>query len=77
MCYDREQRLIDIMFNIVHVMSDPEHLDWVTKAPMEHKAEWLRKNLSDAGFPTRAIGSSWGILQRQIQENDNEKGRKD
>ena len=51
----REQRLIDLMFEIA--MSGPGGL----YSP-EGIAEYTRRRLRAAGFPTEQTESSWGIL---------------
>lgn len=51
----REQRLIDLMFEIA--MSGPGGL----YSP-EGIAEYTRRRLRAAGFPTEQTESSWGVL---------------
>lgn len=56
----REQKLIDIMFDIVMTMHDyPKSFENATR---EQKAEWVAKQLRGCGFDTIPMGSSWGVL---------------
>ena len=56
----REQKLIDIMFQLAMVMREKKGMRHMTK---EQLAEWIARNLDDCGFRTKPIGSSWGVLQ--------------
>jgi len=58
----REQKLIDMMFQMVMLTTDAGHRDHFAKLTNEEKAEWVRKQLKDCGFPTTPCGSSWGVL---------------
>lgn len=57
---NREQKLIDIMFSVAlksaEYMHGKEH---------EEVASWVADQLRQCGFPTRQVGSSWGVLERE------------
>jgi hypothetical protein len=53
----REQRLIDIMFEIV-----VRYGSVTIGISRESRAAWLSRTLKESGFETKPIGSSWGVL---------------
>ena len=56
---NREQNLIDLMFNMVLVATnDPIFC----KRPRGERMAWVANNLRDLGFDTHPIGMSWGVL---------------
>lgn len=57
----REQSLVDIMFEVALMISDPR-FD-LRDRPLEEKAAWVAKMLKECGFKTTPIGSSWGVLK--------------
>ena len=61
----REQQLIDIMFDIALTVKD--HTSFHTSSN-EELCGWVARQLKMNGFPTVAVGSSWGKLYK-----DNEK----
>lgn len=63
MATPREQKLVDIMFQVAMVAA--EHLHGKTD---EEIAEWVRQQLDGCGFPTTPIGSSWGHLTDNHKE---------
>jgi hypothetical protein len=56
-----EQKLIDMMFTLAMVMREKHGMRHMTN---EQLAEWIARNLSDCGFDTEPVGSSWGILKQ-------------
>jgi hypothetical protein len=56
-----EQKLVDICFQIALTIKDSESLQ---KMSNEELAAWVREQLNACGFPTTAIGMSWGVLDR-------------
>ena len=56
---NREQNLIDLMFEMVLVATnDPIFC----KRPRGERMAWVANNLRDSGFDTHPIGMSWGVL---------------
>lgn len=61
---NREQKLVDIMFQLVMALDDPMNKEWAKTATREAKAAWVRVCLRGSGFSiTEPIGSSWGELK--------------
>lgn len=65
---NREQKLIDLCFEIALMISDTkDDRDGkpltLYKMPIEKKAKWIAKQLKDNGFSTEPCGSSYGILK--------------
>ena len=58
MSKEREQKLIDILFEVAMTLNSSTFPDMTR----EELAEWIRRQLKGCGFPTTPIGSSWGIL---------------
>ena len=57
-----EQKLVDIMFECVLVRHDPQFRASFDAMSQEQMAEWVAKQLKGCGFPTTAVGCSWGVL---------------
>jgi hypothetical protein len=57
----REQKLIDLCFEIGLTISDPKHN--FQKKRIEERGEWIAKQLRACGFDTQPIGASWGVLK--------------
>ena len=56
----REQKLVDIMFQIAAVtLENSERFKGIGH---EKHMEWVAEQLKNCGFPTKPIGSSWGVL---------------
>jgi hypothetical protein len=55
----REQKLIDIMFDVAMRIRAGEFGD----ASRECVAAWISAQLGECGFTTRPQGLSWGVLQ--------------
>ena len=58
---NREQQLIDIMFEMGITFSTMSHFKDKTN---EQIAEWIRIKLKANGFDTEPCGSSWGVLKK-------------
>jgi len=64
MATEREQKLVDIMFEIALLISDrSDEKHDLTKWSNEKKADWIADQLRKCGFDTYRCGSSWGILK--------------
>lgn len=59
---NREQKLIDIMFEIAMLAPKVMH-----DRSKEEIAEWVRYNLAECGFKTMPCGLSWGVLVNDDQ----------
>ena len=57
-----EQILVDICFQIALMINDPKYREGFSKLDKEGTAEYVSKQLKMCGFPTRPVGSSWGML---------------
>jgi hypothetical protein len=60
----REQQLIDIMFDIALTVK----YNFSHTTPNEVVCGWVARQLKMNGFPTVAIGSSWGILSKDKEK---------
>lgn len=58
---NREQKLVDICFEIGITMSDPRH-DF-SKKSVEERALYIARQLEELGFKTSPVGASWGVLK--------------
>jgi hypothetical protein len=56
----REQKLIDICFELVATVLD--HSNYWKGKSMEEKMGWVSRQLKLCGFETTPCGASWGIL---------------
>lgn len=69
MATKREQKLIDLCFEIALMLSTPgtdrdnKPYD-LTKLSHEEKGEWITRQLKLSGFPTHPVGMSWGVLDK-------------
>lgn len=61
----KQQKLIDICFQLVLTATDKRHKKFFEKLDNEGKAKWVRDQLLQCGYPTVAVGSSWGVLQQE------------
>ncbi len=57
----REQKLIDICFEIGLMISEPKY--GFTHMSNESKATWIADQLRGSGFDTEPMGASWGVLR--------------
>lgn len=55
----REQKLVDIMFEMIISAVDTS---WFKTATRNDVAEWGADTLQKNGFPTHSSGLSWGVL---------------
>ena len=60
----REQKLVDICFQIMMLVTSKEHSKHFSRMSNEQKAEWVRDQLQGCGFPTSPCGASWGVIDR-------------
>lgn len=60
----REQKLIDICFQLVLTATDKQYVKRFIKMTTEQKADWVAKQLRGCGFDTSPCGASWGTLNR-------------
>lgn len=60
MSTEREQKLIDIMFEVASVTAS----SWPNaKYNREAHMEWVAEQLRQCGFDTIPCGASWGVLK--------------
>lgn len=64
---NREQQLIDICFSVGLMLHDPcsreeDKSSYFKGKSNEEVAEWIASQLEACGFPTKPMGSSWGVL---------------
>ena len=57
----REQKLVDIIFDMVLILR--ENTEWLKNTTREEAAEWAAHQLRECGFDTQPMGSSWGVLK--------------
>lgn len=57
----REQKLVDICFQIGLLISDTKYD--LYKKTKEEKVEWIANQLRQCGFDTQPMGASWGVLK--------------
>lgn len=57
---NREQDLVDIMFQIAITIANNVYFDNLSN---EEIAIWVAKQLKECGFETKPSGMSWGKLQ--------------
>jgi hypothetical protein len=57
-----KQKLVDICFECVLTVLDPEYVESFTKMTQAERAEWVSKQLRACGFNTEPVGCSWGVL---------------
>lgn len=58
----REQRLVDIMFRVAEVMSDPKNHGVFDRMKNAERMAWVATRLSQHGFQTKQAMGSWGVL---------------
>lgn len=58
----REQRLVDIAFQLVFVALTPSNATRLLALSRKEQMAWVAQQLREAGFPTRPCGASWGVL---------------
>jgi hypothetical protein len=61
--FRREQKLIDICFELVLTATDPKYNKALLALPIEDRAAWVASNLASCGFKTEPCGASWGVLK--------------
>lgn len=60
---NREQILVDLMFQLVLTSSENEFFSGKLS---REKAEWVAEQLRSHGFDTKPCGASWGVLKEGI-----------
>jgi len=65
-----EQKLIDILFQCVMMINDPQHKQYFETMTNEELATWTRNQLNDCGFYTEPMGLSWGVLTSKKSKED-------
>lgn len=58
----REQKLIDLTFEITAMISNPIYSFLFAHKTQEERMDWVATQLRSCGFDTQPIGSSWGVL---------------
>ena len=58
----KEQKLIDLVFEIALTISDKKFP--LRNSPNEEKGQWIAEQLRKGGFDTNPVGASWGVLKR-------------
>jgi hypothetical protein len=58
----RQQKLVDICFEIGLLVNDPKYRSKFRKLSQEELAQYVADQLNKCGFPTQPLGLSWGIL---------------
>lgn len=58
----REQKLVDICFELVLTATSEQHSEYFRKLSVEAKARWVADQLKGCGFNTTPCGASWGVL---------------
>lgn len=66
---NREQKLIDIMFEIAQASyrwdrNDTDEITSYYNEGREKHMEWVAEQLRSCGFDTRPVGMSWGVLKK-------------
>lgn len=66
--HEREQLLIDMMFEVAQVSA----LYWAssTRYDRVRHMDWVADQLEAAGFATKTIGSSWGVITGETEPVD-------
>lgn len=62
MATDREQKLVNIAFECVAMVTDKQFAAHFQKMPLPERMAWVAKQLRECGFPTHPVGASWGNL---------------
>lgn len=60
----KAQKLIDIVFEVGMTIKSSKQLQDMSN---EDLAEWIRKQLSASDFNCIPVGSSWGVLQTELE----------
>ena len=61
MAIDREQKLVDIAYEVAMTIKD--NSDYWKGKTSEEIATWVSRQLRQCGFDTQPVGSSWGKLK--------------
>lgn len=60
MATEREQKLVDIMYQVAIMIHDNESFKGMN---VEEIAEWVSHQLKSCGFDVKPVGASWGVLR--------------
>lgn len=60
---DPQQKLVDICFEIAMMIHDQRYS--FKDMDREELAAWVARQLDGCGFPTTAVGISWGVLDKE------------
>jgi hypothetical protein len=66
------QKLIDIGFEMVALVTGPKHAGNFQKMSQEERMAWVALQYKNAGFPTHPCGASWGVLDQKKAPEDKE-----
>lgn len=61
---DREQKLIDICFQLVFVATQKENRHYFDQLSTKDIMDWVADQLKTCGFDTCPVGASWGVLRQ-------------
>lgn len=64
----REQKLIDILFECVMLVTSPGHAQKFQHMKREKVGAWVREQLEGCGFHTEPCGASWGVLTTKKED---------
>jgi hypothetical protein len=59
---DREQKLVDIMFQVAFAARGDKTLQGMNQDVF---AMWIADQLRQCGFPNKPCGMSWAVLERE------------
>lgn len=59
---DREQKLVDIAFDLVATAFDRQYAAHFAGLTHEQRMAWVADQLRKCGFDTKPVGASWGVL---------------
>lgn len=65
---DREQKLVDIMFQVAGILTDTQYAQHFQSMSREQRMEWVAHQLRACGFDTNPMGLSWGVLVSETPE---------
>lgn len=65
MSIDKQQHLIDIVFEIAQISAEYMH-----GKTQKEICTWVAEQLKICGFPTIPIGMSWGYLTKEYRKNN-------
>ncbi len=60
----KQQDLVDICYDLVLTCTEERNIKIFKKMTNEEKAEWVRRQLTNCGFPNHPQGALWGVLDK-------------